>query len=193
VALNSIGTIRQATPGYVAKAALTATSTGEFAITGIMPGRYLVDVRVPSGGVGPPWTASSILVNGREVIDTGLEITGDEHELTAVVTLTDRVAEISGTFQDATGQPAAGYTIILYAADRTAWAWQSRRIKAVRPSSDGKFVIANLPAGDYFLTAVTDVEPDEWFDPAFLEPLLPSSIRLSIAEGERKVQNIRIR
>ena len=48
-----------------------------------------------------------------------------------------------------------------------------------------------VPAGDYHLAAADDVEPGEWFDPSFLQRLLPGAVRVTIGEGERKVQDIR--
>jgi hypothetical protein len=42
------------------------------------------------------------------------------------------------------------------------------------------------------LTAVTDVEPGEWYDPAFLSQLLSASIPISLREGEKKVQDIKL-
>jgi hypothetical protein len=33
---------------------------------------------------------------------------------------------------------------------------------------------------------------DEWFDSAFLDALIPGAIRLSLADREKKVQDIRI-
>jgi hypothetical protein len=49
-----------------------------------------------------------------------------------------------------------------------------------------------LPPGDYRLTPVVDPEPGSWYDPAFLQQLESSALRVSIAEGEKKVQDIRI-
>jgi hypothetical protein len=69
---------------------------------------------------------------------------------------------------------------------------QARRIQSSRPGTDGKFTFRNLPPGDYRLTAVTDVEPGEWFDPAFLEQLLNASIPVILREGEKKVQDIKV-
>ena len=69
---------------------------------------------------------------------------------------------------------------------------QSRRIFALRPDNEGKYRAPNLPAGEYLLSAVTDVAQNEWFDPAYLTQLKPVSIRLTIAEGDRKVQDLRI-
>jgi hypothetical protein len=37
-----------------------------------------------------------------------------------------------------------------------------------------------------------DPEPGSWYDPAFLQQLESSALRVSIAEGEKKVQDIRI-
>ena len=36
------------------------------------------------------------------------------------------------------------------------------------------------------------VEPGEWYDPAFLQRLLPSAVKVTVAEGEKKVQDLKI-
>jgi len=66
------------------------------------------------------------------------------------------------------------------------------RIASSRPGTDGKFTFRNLPAGDYRLTAVTDVEPGEWFDPAFLGQLMNASIPVSLKEGDKITQDIKV-
>jgi hypothetical protein len=53
-------------------------------------------------------------------------------------------------------------------------------------------MLRDLPAGDYRLTAVTDVEPGEWYDPNFLSQLVQVSIPISLREGEKKVQDIKV-
>ena len=63
---------------------------------------------------------------------------------------------------------------------------------SVRPGTDGKFTFRNMPAGQYRLTAVTDAEPGEWYDPGFLSQVVGASMSLTIAEGEKKTQNIRL-
>jgi len=172
-----------------------ADAAGGFSLSSILPGKYVVSVsRLPTASAGgPAWIPASIVVNGRDTIDTGLEITSADTALEAVVTLTDRAATLAGAFQDASGQPATDFTIVLFATDRSFWRWQSRRINAVRPSSDGRFAFADVPPGEYFLTALTDIEPNEWFDPELLTELVPSSVRISIASGEKKIQDIKIR
>jgi hypothetical protein len=37
------------------------------------------------------------------------------------------------------------------------------------------------------------VEEGEWFDAAFLRSLIPAAVPVTIGEGERKVQDLRVR
>ena len=143
-------------------------------------------------GVVESWTLKSAVANGRETLDSGLEVKPNENVADAVLTFTDRPTELSGTLQDATGRPASEYFIVLYPSDRAFWTAPSRRIAQTRPASDGRFTIRGLPPGEYLLAAVTDAEPGEWMDPSFLTRLVPASIRVSLLEGQRKTQDIRI-
>ena len=105
---------------------------------------------------------------------------------------TDRQAQLDGKVQNASGAPVPDVFVILFAADPDGWYAQSRRIRSLRPSTDGTYSFKSLPSGDYLVAAVDDVEPGEWFDPAFLQRLLPAATKITIAEGEKKVQNVRV-
>ena len=50
-----------------------------------------------------------------------------------------------------------------------------------------------MAAGEYFISAVTDVDQGEWLDPAFLAQLVGASTKFTLAEGEKKVQSLRIK
>ena len=54
------------------------------------------------------------------------------------------------------------------------------------------FSFADLPAGEYLLVALTDVEPDEWQKPAFLTAIAPAGLRVTLGHGEQKRQDLRI-
>jgi protocatechuate 3,4-dioxygenase beta subunit len=173
--------------------AATIGTDGRFTIAPVIPGRYRVVATLPGpAGSGPAWQVKSATMAGQDALDNVVEIRPGVDVADALVTLTDRVSEISGTIQDGAGRPAPEYFIIAFPADRALWRWQSRRILQTRPSSDGRFLF-RLPAGEYLIGAVTDVEQNEWFEPAFLETLVPASIKLGLAEGEKKVQHIRLR
>jgi len=83
--------------------------------------------------------------------------------------------------------------LIVFSADKRFWVPRSRRTRQVRPDLDGRFIARDMPAGDYLIAAVTDVEDGQWNDPAFLAALAASSpIPITLVEGDKKVQNIRI-
>jgi hypothetical protein len=185
-------------------------AAGQFTITGVPPGRYAFSATVPAGGAqggggrggrgaaamqsasGGPWTLKMAVVNGRDALDFPVEIGPSGDVQGATLTFTDRTQELSGTVQDATGRPTADFTIIVFPSDNRYWTPLSRRIGSARPGTDGTYAVRALPAGEYRLTAVTDVEPGEWYDPAFLAQLVPASIPISLGEGETKTQDIRL-
>ena len=109
-----------------------------------------------------------------------------------VVTLTDRPTEISGIVKDAAGRPAPGFPIIVFSTDRNNWTTGSRRVLQARPSSDGQYRLVGLPAGEYYVAAVTDIDPTQLYDPAFLQQLTASSFKITLADGEKKTQDLKL-
>jgi hypothetical protein len=163
---------------------------GRFTISGLLPGRYRV---VPSSGVPAGFQIKSSVFAGRDSLDFPIDLKSGEDRGGVAVTFTNRVAEISGTLQDQDAKPVADYTVVLFAADQQYWQPGSRRILSLRPSTSGRFTFRPLPAGDYRLVAVTDLDPTQLADPEFLKQLVPASIPLSVAEGEKKAQDIRVK
>jgi hypothetical protein len=162
---------------------------GSFAIHGLSPGQYRLR-GFPPAAVAKSWIVRSAVQNGRDLLDTPITITTDTADIT--MTFTDRVAGIGGTLQDPTGAPAADYYVIVFPRNPAHWRPQSPRIQAIRPSLDGKYEVGGLPAGDYFLAATTDVEEGEWWDTAFLQRMAASAMAFTLAEGERKVQDLQL-
>lgn len=188
---------------------------GRFTIAGVVPGKYSISAAAPSGnagqgrggaggitpagqpaaGGGQPavsWRLKSAVAGGVDVLDFPFVIEPNQEVSGAVLTFTDRTQEISGTIQDTMGRPTADFTIIIFPTDNRYWQASARRIASARPGTDGKFTFRELPPGEYRITAVTDVEPGEWFNPDFLQQLVSSSISVSLQAGERKVQDIRV-
>jgi hypothetical protein len=52
--------------------------------------------------------------------------------------------------------------------------------------------VTGLPPGEYRIAALVDVAPGEINDPAFLEQIVAASVKVTLAEGERKTQDLRI-
>lgn len=184
----------QMTPGMeISIFTAEASPDGSFRATGLTPGRFLLSATAPGGTATTGPTLKSIVSKGRELLDAPFELVAGDVASDVVVTFTDRPAEISGTFQNASGTPTPDYFIVLYSTNRTFWFPNSRRVVAVRPTSAGAYTFRNVPAGEYFLVALVDVETGEWFNPDFLQALMATSpMRITIAEGERKRQDLRV-
>ena len=133
-----------------------------------------------------------MIADGRDLLDTTLD--GPAIALSnVVVTLTDKRTEITGALQSASGQPVSDYYVVAFSTERANWRHGSRRSVSARPATNGRFMIADLPAGEYFLAALTDLDPLEWQTTDFLEQVAPAAVRVRIADGEKKVQDLRIK
>ena len=161
---------------------------GRFLLKGVFPGRYRVRlIGAPAG-----WIAESALVGGHDALDVPIDVAPSDAAPEIAVRMTDQPSDVGGAFSDSRGGAATDYAIVLFSKDHDAWLPQARRVQAVRPDADGHFALKNLPAGHYWLAALTDVEPNEWNDAAFLASLVPSAIAIDLAPGEHKVQNVRL-
>jgi len=132
------------------------------------------------------------MLNGRDVADAPLEVKPNEDVPGLVVMLTDRPTELSGTVVDRAGRPAPGFPIVVFSTDRAYWTIGSRRIQQARPSSDGKYTLTGLPAGEYYVCAVTDLDQAQLYDPVFLEALAAGSFKITLTDGERKTQDLKL-
>jgi hypothetical protein len=175
----------------IAPVPVTVGADGRFSISGVIPGRYRLTASFP--GVGRPgaWSVESITANAQDALDAGLTVLPNQHVLDALVTFTDRLAQISGTVRT-TGGSAADYTAVLFPADERLWIPQSRRIQSTRAGADGAYSFRGVPAGTYRLAVTDDVENGEWFDPAFLQRLAASALNVSIAASEQKTQDLTV-
>jgi hypothetical protein len=166
---------------------VTVRHEGTFTIAAVLPGTYTLTAAKPG------WTLKSAVINGRNILDIPLEVTESSEDITdAVLTYSDKRSELSGTLTTASGQPASEFVVILYPADRAMWRPGGRRIRSMRPGSDGAFSTADLPPGDYLIAAITDADPNEWQQPSFLEQLVPASVKVTIADGQKVRQDLRI-
>jgi hypothetical protein len=165
-------------------------STGTFATSGVPPGKYLVSVL---GGF-QNWTFQSAMVNGRDASIYPVDI--ESNDLSGVmINFTDRPSEVSGQVSAETGTPEA-LSVLVFPADQTSWtgpgAGSPRRFLSARADKDGKYRVANVPAGEYLAVAIPDKLIADWQRPKFLESLMPSATRFRVQDGDKVVQNLKV-
>lgn len=188
----SLQPVQAQTSVNVAPSGRVIDQSGRFEIKDILPGRYRLSVSLPGLGSPGHWFLRSALVGGQDTLDVPIDIRPGEITRDAIVLLSDRPAQLTGTVHNTAGGAANEFTVILFSADQALWLPQSRRTFGVRPSADGAFSFRGLVPGDYFIAAIDDVEPNEWFDPALLQRLMATAMKLSIGEGEHKVQDLQL-
>jgi hypothetical protein len=163
-----------------------------FTIAGIVPGAYRLasnapGVRTSIGG----WWLKSVVVDGRDLLDSPIELHEDHDD--AVVTFSDHASELSGRVTDGHGEPWVDGFVVVFSPDPKMWFFNSRRVAGARPNNEGRYVIRNLPPGEYLAVAYDDIAVNEWFDPALLEQLAPGAVRLTIGDSETKRHDMVVR
>jgi hypothetical protein len=176
--------------------AVRASADGTFEITGLAPGRYVLTAELPSaaGRDGASWLAHRAEMDGGNLLDVPFEVRPSDDLDGVVVEFSDRPAELSGQVTDGQGRPVPGLTMVLFGTDPAAWAAPvSERSRRTSPlDSNGRFRMSSLPPGDYYLAALAEVAGADLADPAYLEQVAASAIRITLALGERKVQDFQL-
>lgn len=162
---------------------------GTFVIENVPPGKYIVGF----AGEAPPWTLASAISGGADTLDAFLDVPRDRDVRDLVLTLRDKSSELSGTVTDGAGRAATDRIAVVFPADERLWVAGERRIKAMPLGPDGSYSFEEMRPGSYLVAITEGVENDEWLNPDFLRKLLTAAIPVSIGEGEKKVQNLRIR
>ena len=161
---------------------------GTFEINAITPGTYTLTSLLTESG----WWLRSVMIDGRDMLDSPLEIGSAGDISGAVATFTDRRTELSGRLQTAANVAAPDYFIVVFSRDRAHWLPGSRRVLSTRPNTDGRYVFRDLPAGEYLLAALTDVELSDLSDTSFLERLIQGAAPVRLGDGEKKTQDLRL-
>jgi hypothetical protein len=178
-------------PSFLGSAVASVRADGTFDIRGIGPGRYTLACILPPESKG--WSLRSALAADRDLLDDVIDTAPGMEIHDVVIMFSDAPPEISGTLQSASGQPTAAYDIVALPADRALWRPKARRILTTRPSTSGRFVLSNVPAGSYLIAALNDLDPLDLLDATFLEQIAASGLAVTVKEGEKKVQDLRIK
>ena len=171
----------------------TVRPDGTFEIRGIGPGRFTLSIAFPSAAEAGAWKLQSAIVSGRNALGDALELGPGVDVRDVAVKFSDEVTQLSGTLQGVAGQLITDYYLVVIPADRSVWRPRSQRIVSVRPATSGRFVFVDLLAGEYLLAALTDLDPIDLWDTAFLTQIAAAGVPVTVADGEKKVHDLRIR
>jgi hypothetical protein len=153
------------------------------------PGHITIRTGGPIGRPGDDWSLHGVRLNGVDVTDGGIEVPPNSIVSDVSVELTKLATEASGRVLDANGQPVRDVWVVVFAQDAQRWTLPSRYISATRPDLNNHYRV-RVPAGDYYIVALAEIEQGEWNDPDMLMQLRDRATRVTLADGERKTLDV---
>jgi Carboxypeptidase regulatory-like domain len=173
--------------GFYANGAGRVDKTGRFAMDGIPSGPRFIRANGARG-----WTLKSVLIGGRDVIDTPVVVQSGQAIGDITLVFTDKMTQVSGVVTNDQNAPVSEYTVLAFPTDATLWRPQSRQIMTTRPDQNGKYQLRGLPPGEYYMATVDPAVQGEWFEPAFLDQQRPGAIRITLSDGDVKTQDFKV-
>jgi hypothetical protein len=163
-----------------------------FTVGGLLGGTYLLSASISVSAPGArPTRVASVVWQGREARDIGLDASSGEDFHDVVVTLTDKTIEINGTVTGANGPQIAA--VIAFPVDRSRWTnfgLRPANFEGTRSASSGSFRLERLVEGDYYLIAVDSSQRNAWVDARFLSAAAPLASRVSLKWGDKQTVNL---
>jgi hypothetical protein len=134
-----------------------------------------------------------VRVEDRDVTDTGIEFKPGEDVSGIEIELTNKSTNLSGSVTDDKGEAVKDYTVVVFADDPQKWVLPMNRwMSSARPDQDGRFKVANLPAGGYYAVAVDYAPSGEWTDPDWLERAQAKASHFTLDEGGTKSIEVKL-
>lgn len=159
-----------------------------FKIESVLPGRYRLSILSLPGGL----SVRSALLGDVDLLDAPVEVRPGGNLSDIAIVISDVRTELGGTLTDAAGRPASQLYVLAFSQDRAHWSRNSRRILSVRAGMDGTYMLSGLPAGDYFLCALPEIDTTLQYEAEYLDQLVPASLKIALGDGEKKIQNLRV-
>jgi protocatechuate 3,4-dioxygenase beta subunit len=128
--------------------------------------------------VGGQWAITSVLVNGREMNDEPLDVSGGATLQDVSIVATDRLTVVAGRAHDGRDRPLTEHLVILLRMDGAGPPpLRSRRLWT---GTDGTFQLRGLRPGTYVAAVVEDLEPGYEHSPEFLEAIRARGHRFTL-------------
>lgn len=150
------------------------SSAGRFS-TAVLPGRRTLRV----DGLPPGWAVSSIVLDGRDVLDREVPFSPGDAYHDARIIVTDRLGAVTATVAGA----SADVTAVLFSRDPGRWTPGTRSILRADVDVQGRVRIPGVLPGDYFIAAVPRDHSTRLLDPAVLATLTASALPLEVRTG----------
>jgi hypothetical protein len=165
-----------------------AGPSGEFSLNGLLPGEYYL--KASNSRI----ITKSITWNGRDYTNAPFDARDGNDFTGVIVTTTSKIAKIAGVVRTAQGEPVAGAAVMYFPTNPLEWrrfGLSSPRLGSVPVNTSSAYLIDRLPAGDYYVIAVSDSQRGLWQDPDFLDAAAKVATKIKLEWGETTTQDLR--
>ena len=163
----------------------TVDENGNFQLAGLSGRVFLI---VSAAG----FVVKSITLDGEDITDEPLDLTGKQSVAGLVIRVTDKLTQISGQVSDSRGQRPRECTVVFQSAEAREPVVAARLLRTVRCDSMGSFQMRGMRPGRYVVTAITSIEQGRQFEPEFQEQLRRASESFTIREGEMLTLDLKL-
>jgi len=90
------------------------------------------------------------------------------------------------------GTPTADAIVVVFPDDERQWMFGSRFVRTARPTTEGRYSISGLPAGEYLVVAEQELMDGEWESREFLKRVATRAARVTLPRGAAKSLDVRV-
>jgi hypothetical protein len=153
---------------------------GSFEWKDVPPGHYYIQFSGDES-VSPDWFLKSVVVGGRDVIDSGFSVNGGAAVLDLVASTDGAV--VDGLVANAKAGAVAN-AVVVAVPEPNLRSRTDRYYKTVSDQS-GHFTLHGVPPGAYTLLAWESVDGEAYYNPEFLSKYEAQGRALHLNEGDR--------
>jgi hypothetical protein len=164
----------------------TPDEQGNFQLGGVS-GTVFFNVPAP-----PNWSIKSVTLDGQDITDVPLDVTGRTTITDLTIVLTDKLTTVSGQVTDARNTALTDYVVVVLPAEEKEPLVASRLIRTVRPDNTGRYQTRGLRPGRYVAAAVEALEQGRQFAPEFQQQLRRGAREFVVREGETVTVDLRM-
>jgi Carboxypeptidase regulatory-like domain len=144
------------------------------------------------------WTLKAVTVRGQNLMDQLVTFETGQQYTNVQVVVTDKRTQMELRVSGDDGQPTREYVALVFSLDKTRWTGPMRQMRTFAPPPITAAVggtlpssmnmaglqerITGLPSGEYYVIALDDIESEDTLDPAVLERLTSSAIRVTLTD-----------
>jgi hypothetical protein len=150
-------------------------------------------------GASGAWVVKAARYGNVDLLDAPITFEPGQQLRDIEVILTDKKTELAFQVSDESGRPTRDYVALVFSVDRQRWTAGSRYLRTyVAPAEDTigigeRDTIDGLPAGDYYVVAVPDIETDAVREPGdILEALAHRATRVTLADDSKVNVSLRL-